>query len=302
MNSKPAPSVCGRPLVHDRAVRDDRRIRAATPGWPPSAPAASAPEPSSPGAAAPAWHRTPRRNVRRERCFLVMNIVLVSLIASMTALDSSLRTVALLRLLHLKRRALRRSDDERREPVVVCAPRRARSRGRPACRNAPGRGRGRRSAAFPSSCRRTAPGASAAPAAAPPGRRPSCRRPAGRRRRSAPAVVLRPPLRRSRRSSRARTRADPSRAWQLAHAGFLRCSSIRSRTDSGLAAFVVFLERRHVRRRRRRRRAEDVLENPLAAQHRRRAVRIRRHRQDAALPSSPRRVSSVSVTRRKWLP
>ena len=43
-------------------------------------------------------------------------------------------------------------------------------------------------------------------------------------------------------------------------------------------------ERRHVRRRRRRRRAEQVLEHPLAAHHRRGAVRIRRDRQNAALP------------------
>ncbi len=45
----------------------------------------------------------------------------------------------------------------------------------------------------------------------------------------------------------------------------------------------VVLERRHVRRRRRRRRAEDVLEDPLAADHRRRAGRVRGDRQDAPL-------------------
>ncbi len=50
-----------------------------------------------------------------------------------------------------------------------------------------------------------------------------------------------------------------------------------------LAALAAFLQRRHVGRRRRRRRAEDRLEQPLAAQHRRRAVGIRRHGQQAAL-------------------
>ena len=45
----------------------------------------------------------------------------------------------------------------------------------------------------------------------------------------------------------------------------------------------VVLERRHVRRRRRRRRAEDVFEDPLAADHGRGAGRVRGHRQDAPL-------------------
>ena len=53
------------------------------------------------------------------------------------------------------------------------------------------------------------------------------------------------------------------------------------------ARVAVVLELRHVRRRRRRRRAEQVLENPLAAHDRRRAVGIRRHRQDAALAEQP---------------
>ena len=48
-------------------------------------------------------------------------------------------------------------------------------------------------------------------------------------------------------------------------------------------ARLVVTERGHIRRRRRRRRAEHVLEDPLAAQHGRRAIRIRRDRQDAAL-------------------
>ena len=53
----------------------------------------------------------------------------------------------------------------------------------------------------------------------------------------------------------------------------------------GLLALV--LERRHVGWRRRRRRAEQVLENPFAAQHRRGALGVRRDRQDAAVPEQP---------------
>ena len=48
-------------------------------------------------------------------------------------------------------------------------------------------------------------------------------------------------------------------------------------------AFDVLDERLDVRRRRLRRRAEHVLEQPCAAQHRRRAVRVRRREQHAAL-------------------
>ena len=93
--------------------------------------------------------------------------------------------------------------------------------------------------------------------------------------------------------------------WQLAHVGLRRCISSRARSERLLAGLVL-LSVRHVRRRRRRRRAEDVLEDPLAAQHRRRAVRIRRHRQDAALTEQAAAlVALVSVTRgsgcrRRW--
>src|SRR5437762_1790915 len=45
-----------------------------------------------------------------------------------------------------------------------------------------------------------------------------------------------------------------------------------------------FVEGRHVRRRRWRRRAEEHVQHPFAAQDRRRAVRNRRQRQNAALP------------------
>ena len=73
------------------------------------------------------------------------------------------------------------------------------------------------------------------------------------------------------------------RLWQLAQAALARCSASRSRTER-VAATVLSFSGRHVRRRRRRRRAEDVFQNPLAANHRRRARGIRRDREDAALP------------------
>ncbi len=84
--------------------------------------------------------------------------------------------------------------------------------------------------------------------------------------------------------SRARSPSGSMRAWQFAQTGFARCFSSASRTGYRRARLVLRLEAvRHVRRRRRHRRAQDVVENELAAQHRRRAVRLRRHEQDAAL-------------------
>ena len=52
----------------------------------------------------------------------------------------------------------------------------------------------------------------------------------------------------------------------------------------GRAGGRLLLERRHVGRRQRRRAAEQVLEDPLAADHRRRPVRVRRDQQQAAVP------------------
>ena len=77
--------------------------------------------------------------------------------------------------------------------------------------------------------------------------------------------------------------------WHDAHAGFFRCSSIRSRTDSSLPSDgrTGLLERRHVRRRRRRRRPEQHFHDPLAAHHRRRAIGDRREQQHAAVAEQP---------------
>ena len=82
---------------------------------------------------------------------------------------------------------------------------------------------------------------------------------------------------------------EAERIHQLVAAGAGRAGavrSIRSRSVFG-AASVLRLERRHVGERRRRRRAEQVLENPLAAQHRRRAIGVRGHHQDRALAEQP---------------
>ena len=75
--------------------------------------------------------------------------------------------------------------------------------------------------------------------------------------------------------------------WQAAQAGLLRCSSRRARTGTAFAPGHVFLERRHIRGRLRRRRAQQSIQHPFAAHHRRGAVGERRHRQNAALAQQP---------------
>ena len=82
------------------------------------------------------------------------------------------------------------------------------------------------------------------------------------------------------------SRLKPSgsmRAWQLAHTGLARCRSSISRTDRGLADLALVEVGVHVGRRRRHRRRQDVLEQPLAANGRRRARRVRRDGQHARL-------------------
>ena len=61
-------------------------------------------------------------------------------------------------------------------------------------------------------------------------------------------------------------------------------------------------ERRHDGRRRRRRRADQVVENPLSAYDGRRAIRVRRHEQNAALAEQTLARSSVTATLRKCGP
>ena len=75
--------------------------------------------------------------------------------------------------------------------------------------------------------------------------------------------------------------------WHEAQAGFLRCSSRRSRTGRGFEATRVFFERRNIGRRRGRRGAEYVLHDLLAAHHGRCAVGERSDRENAALAEQP---------------
>ena len=93
-------------------------------------------------------------------------------------------------------------------------------------------------------------------------------------------------------------------AWHDAQAGLARCCSSRWRSDVALTCAAILLEvGLDAGRRLRRRRAEQVLQDPLAALDRRRAVAGRGDGQDAALAeqAAPRAVGS-SATRRIRLP
>ena len=139
-------------------------------------------------------------------------------------------------------------EHERREPVVAARRRRARSRGRPACRGTRGRGRARRSAASRSACATNTLGplqqrlraAPTTPSTCVPSA--SCARRVDRR-----AGLARAP------------RADgvevlEREAERVHHAcgssrtpGWRGARSIRSRIVCGVAPRLVLLERRHVR-------------------------------------------------------
>ena len=71
---------------------------------------------------------------------------------------------------------------------------------------------------------------------------------------------------------------------QLVTAGACRIRAVLRQRSRMVAFFPTFVASGgHRSRRRRRRHAEHVIENPFAANDRRRARRIRRHQQDAAL-------------------
>ena len=119
----------------------------------------------------------------------------------------------------------------------------------------------------------------------------------------APLGVARRATRRSRRSSRARSRADRSRRGTRCTTAWCGGCSSRSRTVSGLSPVsCVFQVASTPGGGGVRRRADDLLQDPRAAQHRRRAVRVRRHHQHAPLPSRPRRLRSSRCTRRNCAP
>ena len=228
---------------------------------------------------------TPRRNVRRGNAFLVMNIIVLSIefISSLPE-DSPAVCLRLLRFSHLKRSALHHAQNQRCKRVIVPAPPRGRSRGPPAHRNTARCGRcayiSSFSATAPTNCsgwrsKRLLQSGHAVELRSRPG--------------STPEASIGLPASRSRHLPTASkfSIAKPigsMRAWQLAQAGLARCWIIASRIGKRLAGFAAFrLQRRNVRRRRRRRRCEQILQHPLAAQHRRRPGRVGGERQDASL-------------------
>ena len=158
---------------------------------------------------------------------------------------------------------------------------------------------------FGDRARETARAARAAARAAPTAPRPSRRSPWCRwHRRACPLrrSVRHPPIT-SKFSS-----ANPSGSiteWQLLHVGFCRCCASRSRIDRrrgarlGLRQIGV-----HAGRRRRHGQAEDVVQQPFAAQHRRRAVRDTTSSPAARPAPAARRADrdSGASTRRKRLP
>ena len=81
--------------------------------------------------------------------------------------------------------------------------------------------------------------------------------------------------------------AEPIHRAVTARARRVGAVALQPLADRTRLGACRLLEGRHVRRRRRRRRAEQVLENPLAAQCRRRAVGVRGGQQDAALAQQP---------------
>ena len=184
---------------------------------------------------------------------------------------------------HLERTALHDAEHQRRQRVV--------RRRRVAHHGAHGRarhsiagcGRSHTSAAAPPPCRRTARAGAAAPSST--RRCPSNFVPSGKT--PVASIGCSPSRSRHRPTASKFSIAKPIgsiRAWQPAHAGLARCCGHRVPHRQRLArARALGLQRRHVGRRRRRRRRQQVLEHPLAAQHRRGARRVRGDRQDAAL-------------------
>src|SRR5262245_44199009 len=63
-----------------------------------------------------------------------------------------------------------------------------------------------------------------------------------------------------------------------------------------LAYRIFFRERRHVGRWRRWRRSKNILQDPLAAQHRRSAVRVRSHSENTSLSKEPAAYAVVRQT------
>ena len=151
-------------------------------------------------------------------------------------------------------------------------------------RSTPGRGPGRRSASSRPGSGRTGPSCPCRIAFSSAGPLNVCA--AGQRRRTgrsgtSPSFVRQAPMA-SKFSKREAERVHPGVAGGAAP-GWPRCCSIRCRSEPVSDRLAVLVQLGHVGRRRGRRRAEDLLQHPLAALHRRGPRRVRGHRQDARL-------------------
>ena len=200
-----------------------------------------------------------------------------------------------------ERRALRRFPARASRTGSSACRRRAQSRGRPACRVFDATAERVGQQLLGQRARRTSPAASTglAEATGPSTVVPSASWPDAS---TAPPSFLRPPL------------ADAvevleREAERIHHAVAARARRVLAvllqplaHATSAPRPLSFSFECRHVRRRRRAAACQDVLQDPLAAQHRRRPVRIRRHRQDAALTEQPAALVVRQRDARKWLP
>ncbi len=216
--------------------------------------------------AAPSLAPSPRRTVRRDRCFRVIEFT------TLVLLPPPLERHALDDLEHQRREAIVAArPGSRRSPctvrLVVALQAAAQGVGEHLLRDARGEGvavlaqHGRCSPGAPANVR---PSGSAPEASI--GNLPSSLAP------GADGVEV----------LEARSPAGPSAGGRPRRSAFARCASICWRSER-VGADLGLVEPRRARRRVGRRRVQHVLEDPLAAQHRRGAGRVRRDREHARL-------------------
>ena len=201
----------------------------------------------------------PRRTVRRGMDFLVMIMMARSSLSACVASGT---------LTHLKRNAPGDRDNRAWTNENRRLARRARSGEASADRSNRARGRSHTSAASRRPSPRTPRGESAGQPATRPPLESSCRRAV-----RPDASIAVPSSSTSRHLPMASkfSSAKPSgsiREWQVAHTAFCRCASMRARTDRGGSPSAFSGKPGTSGGGGRRRRAEDVLEQPFAAQYR----------------------------------
>ena len=197
---------------------------------------------------------------------------------------------------HLERRAVDDSYDKRRKTVVVAAASRAmpRTTGISVIRQAAAERVGHQLSR--SWCGRTAPGRCSKALRSSTGPLIFVPSAVGRRRRSGFRRCRLPwcAMRRWRRNFPARSRCGSITCGSWRRGGLARCSfHALAHRQHPARLRVAFIERRNIGRRWRRRRAEHIVQHPFAAQHRRSAVGVGGHREDAALAQQSPRASSV---------